>query len=208
MPTYLTPGVYVEEVSMGTRPIAAVGTSTAALVGVAPDANARLNEPVACNSWSQFLKEFAPEGSVGTHLARAVFGYFMNGGARCYVVNVGQKNPIGGDARARTGLWALDAIDEVAIVAAPGYTDAASYDALLTTASDSATGLRYWTHRSRSATLTCSRRWPLSREPQVVTTLKARSRHAAAVKGAGCGLEIQMEGMARFTSPGSWVETP
>jgi hypothetical protein len=124
--------VYVEEVSMGTRPIAAVATSTAALVGVAPDPNAHLNEPLACNSWSQFLKEFAPAGSVGTHLARAVFGYFMNGGARCYVVNVGQNNPISGDARARTGLWALDAIDEVAIVAAPGYTDAASYDALLT----------------------------------------------------------------------------
>jgi phage tail sheath protein FI len=132
MPTYLTPGVYVEEVSMGTRPIAPVGTSTAALVGVGPDPNAHPNEPFACNSWSQFLKEFAPAGSAGTHLARAVFGFFMNGGARCYVVNVGQNNPIGGDARTRTGLWALDAIDEVAIVAAPGYTDAVSYDALLT----------------------------------------------------------------------------
>ena len=132
MPNYLTPGVYVEEVSMGTRPIAAVGTSTAALIGVAPNPNAHLNEAFACNSWSQFLKEFVPEGSAGTDLARAVFGFFMNGGARCYVLNVGQNNPIAGDARARTGLWALDAIDEVAIVAAPGYTDAGSYDALLT----------------------------------------------------------------------------
>ncbi len=132
MPNYLTPGVYIEEVSMGTRPIAAVGTSTAAFVGVAPDPNASLNEPVACNSWSQFLKVFAPAGSVGTHLARAVFGFFNNGGSRCYVVNVGPNNPIAGDALARTGLWALEGIDEVAIVAAPGYTDAASYDALLT----------------------------------------------------------------------------
>ncbi|MCP3899724.1 MAG: phage tail sheath family protein, partial [Desulfobacteraceae bacterium] len=35
MPSYLHPGVYVEEVSGGARPIEAVGTSTAAFVGIA-----------------------------------------------------------------------------------------------------------------------------------------------------------------------------
>jgi phage tail sheath protein FI len=34
--TYLTPGVYVEEVSSGSRPIEAVGTAVAAFVGLAP----------------------------------------------------------------------------------------------------------------------------------------------------------------------------
>jgi hypothetical protein len=131
MPTYLTPGVYVEEVSMGTRPIAPVGTSTAALVGLAPAADAHPNEPFACNSWSQFLREFAPEGAASTPLAHAVFGFFMNGGARCYVLNVGKAGGIAGDAKKRTGLWALEGIDEVAIVAAPGHTSAADYDALL-----------------------------------------------------------------------------
>jgi phage tail sheath protein FI len=33
---YLSPGVYVEEVSSGSRPIEAVGTSVAAFVGIAP----------------------------------------------------------------------------------------------------------------------------------------------------------------------------
>ena len=33
--TYLTPGVYVEEVSSGSRPLEAVGTSVAAFVGLA-----------------------------------------------------------------------------------------------------------------------------------------------------------------------------
>jgi hypothetical protein len=35
-PKHLTPGVYVEEVSSGSRPIEAVGTSTAGFVGEAP----------------------------------------------------------------------------------------------------------------------------------------------------------------------------
>ena len=34
--TYLSPGVYVEEVDSGSRPIEAVGTSIAAFVGLAP----------------------------------------------------------------------------------------------------------------------------------------------------------------------------
>jgi phage tail sheath protein FI len=33
--TYLTPGVYVDEVSSGSRPIEAVGTAVAAFVGLA-----------------------------------------------------------------------------------------------------------------------------------------------------------------------------
>ena len=36
MPTYLTPGVYVEEMPSASKPIEGVGTSTAAFVGLAP----------------------------------------------------------------------------------------------------------------------------------------------------------------------------
>ena len=35
MPTYLSPGVYVEEVEAGARPIEGVGTAVAAFVGFA-----------------------------------------------------------------------------------------------------------------------------------------------------------------------------
>jgi uncharacterized protein len=132
MPTYLAPDIYVEEVSGGARPIEAVGTSTPGFVGVAPDPNKRLNEPVAINNWAQFTREFVPEGSESTPLSHAVYGFFQNGGSRCYVVNVGEGNPIAGGGRERTGLAVLEQVDEIAIVAAPGYTDAASYDALLT----------------------------------------------------------------------------
>ena len=36
MPTYLSPGVYVEEVPSASKPIEAVGTSIAAFVGLSP----------------------------------------------------------------------------------------------------------------------------------------------------------------------------
>src|SRR5215831_2597499 len=132
MPFYASPGIYVEEVPSGARPIGAVGTSTAGFVGTAPDATARLNEAVAINSWSEFLRIFASTpDAASTPLARGVFGFFDNGGGRCFVVNIAQGDPIGGSGRGRTGLAALEAIDEVAIVAAPGYADAVSYEELL-----------------------------------------------------------------------------
>lgn len=130
MPTYMAPDIYIEEVAGGARPIQAVGTSTAGFVGQAPDVNARPNEAVAINNWSQFTRDFAPEGSNSTWLSHAVHGFFQNGGSRCYVVNVGE-GPISGGGSERLGLDVLEQIDEVAIVAAPGYTDAVSYDAVI-----------------------------------------------------------------------------
>jgi phage tail sheath protein FI len=132
MPFYATPGIYVEEVPSGSRPIGAVGTSTAGFVGTAPDPAARVNQAVAVNSWSDFLRIFvAGENLASTPLARAVFGFFDNGGGRCYVVNIGQGEPISGTGRGRSGLGLLEAVDEVAIVAAPGYSDPISHEDLL-----------------------------------------------------------------------------
>jgi len=128
MPNYLAPGVYIEEVPSGARPIEAVGTSTAAFVGVAPKADAPQNKAVRINNWTEFLQKYCAPDSASTHLAQAVYGFFLNGGRVCYVVNVGKDNPIVGERR---GLDVLKAVDDVAIVAAPGYVDPQSYEALL-----------------------------------------------------------------------------
>lgn len=130
MPNYLTPGVYVEEIA-GPRPIEAVGTSTAGFVGTAPNASAHLDEVVALNNWSEFVRRFAPDGARSTPLSHAVYGFFLNGGSRCYVVNVGTNLSISGGGRERRGLDLLEQIDDIAIVAAPGYTDVASYNAVI-----------------------------------------------------------------------------
>jgi phage tail sheath protein FI len=128
---YHTPGVYIEEIPSGPRPIQSVGTSTMALVGAAPDRAARLNEPISITSWSRFLRVYAPEGTTSTPLSTAVYGFFQNGGRRCYVVNTGDAESIAGSGRERGGLAALEYVDDVSIVAAPGRTDVATYDALL-----------------------------------------------------------------------------
>ena len=129
---YNAPGIYVQEVSGGARPIQAVGTSTAAFVGVAPDAKAPRDRAIACNNWSQFVATFASSDNPrSTPLSHAVYGFFLNGGTRCYVVAVESGKPIVGSGKKRAGLDLLESVDEVAIVAAPGFTDAASYDALL-----------------------------------------------------------------------------
>jgi hypothetical protein len=144
MPTYRAPGVYVEEVPSGAHPIGAVGTSVAGFVGTAPDPSASRNKAVALTNWTQFTNIFAFEGAgftkkegspppehESTSLARAVFGFFTNGGALCYVVNVAEDEPIAGIGGFRAGLQQFEEIDEIAIVAAPGRTDVASYEALL-----------------------------------------------------------------------------
>lgn len=139
MPTYLAPGIYIEEQSWGPRPIEAVGTSVGGFVGAAPLVEAHPNEAVLITNWSQFLKEFTPQTEPGkppptvksTPLSQAVFGFFQNGGGRCYVVNVGPENLLVGDASGRKGIDVLEEVDEVTIVAAPGYTDAASYESLI-----------------------------------------------------------------------------
>src|SRR5262245_26897447 len=128
MPSYSAPDIYVEEVNSGTRPIAAASTSVAAFLGLAPKSDAWVGDPRAVNNWSEFLREFAPPNpkDVSTDLSHAVFGFFQNGGSRCIVVNLGKEKSLA------EGLATLEALEEVSIVAAPGYADAIGYDALLT----------------------------------------------------------------------------
>ncbi|MEM1180769.1 MAG: phage tail sheath C-terminal domain-containing protein [Acidobacteriota bacterium] len=131
MPSYMTPGVYVEEVPGGARPIEMVGTSTAAFVGVAPRGEARTHQAVAVNNWTEFTKIFMSDGDQSTALSHSVFGFFLNGGGRCYVVNVGEGGSVSGTGRRRQGLQVLEELEEVSIVAIPGFYDAASYDAAI-----------------------------------------------------------------------------
>jgi phage tail sheath protein FI len=92
MPTYLSPGVYVEEVEAGSRPIEGVGTAVAAFIGMAE--RGPVNQPVLVTNWTQFTQSFG-EFVAGAYLAHAVYGYFLNGGGSCYVVRVGANGDSG-----------------------------------------------------------------------------------------------------------------
>ena len=196
--TYLSPGVYVEDVPPVARPIAGVGTSTAGFLGIIPDTikyavtnalvgrgskdrksfplenvypvlttaeafevrvdglsnsdatlknddasktssveftsppaeNAEIRadyqrtfsvvaagEVKLCTTFSEFTNFFgefhSDEGQ--NMLAHAVYGFFNNGGSRCYVTRESKADDI-----KTKSLVAFEAIDEIAIVAAPG----------------------------------------------------------------------------------------
>src|ERR671914_991329 len=95
MPTYQSPGVYVEEVAAGARPLEGAGTAIAAFVGLAEDGP--FNAPTLVSNWTQFTSTFG--GFIaGSYLAQSVYGYFMNGGGNCYVVRIGQNGANSGSA--------------------------------------------------------------------------------------------------------------
>ena len=206
MPQYLSPGVYVEEVPSAVKAIAGVGTSTAGFIGLVPDkltSDQTDFEPVSagvaklCTNFTEFKKffgDFSADAGQSV-LAHAVYGFFNNGGSRCYVARIapaptaappatsatpatsaaaetaGTADSTGATAPAATGgdaaslkptepranaaappaapstttpsgatkrpdlasvLVAFEAIDEIAIVAAPGFADKNSRDALIT----------------------------------------------------------------------------
>src|SRR5437868_3022983 len=176
MASYLSPGVYIEEVDRGTKPIEAVGTSTCAFIGestVGPT-----NEAVLITNWAQYTRTFG-DFQHSTHLAHAVYGFFNNGGTKAFVCNVSPKtvtaeqaakeaekkeaeakkasesgkpapaaaapatpagpaaaNPalyIGKDEGPgrRTGLNVFNDIPEISLVLAPGQSDPAIQDAVI-----------------------------------------------------------------------------
>jgi hypothetical protein len=130
----MTPGVYVEEVSTGPKPIQALGTNVAGFVGVAPRSDRHVNEVIPINNFGHFVRVFVDDEHdtttpPTTPLATAVFGFFENGGGRCYVVNVGPGGSIGGGRR--EGLNLFEEHEDIALVAAPGYSDFATHRALL-----------------------------------------------------------------------------
>src|SRR5512144_1526642 len=99
MPEYLSPGVYVEEVDRGPKPIEGVGTAMAVFVGFTekaeyvreidgvPIVENLLNRAQLITNWTQYWERFG-DFVPGAYLPHSVYGYFMNGGSRCYVVSV------------------------------------------------------------------------------------------------------------------------
>jgi phage tail sheath protein FI len=86
MPEYLSPGVYVEEVSAGPRPIEGVSTSTAAIVG--PTERGPM-APRMVSSWLEYQRWYGgylPDSQ--GYVPYAVQGFFDNGGQRLFIARV------------------------------------------------------------------------------------------------------------------------
>jgi len=105
MPEYLSPGVYVEEIDAGPKPIEGVSTSTAGAVGVTQRGPSR-GKPELVTSFADFQRRFGgfldeplpallnqwalnpTEGARWWQFPLAVKGFFDNGGQRLYVKRV------------------------------------------------------------------------------------------------------------------------
>ena len=111
MPNYLSPGVYVEEVEAGSRPIEGVGTAVAALVGFAE--KGPLNQPTLVSNWTQFTEAFG-DFQPDSYLAHAVYGYMQNGGSNCFIVRIGSGVAADGSAPAKAGTSKARAKEELA----------------------------------------------------------------------------------------------
>ncbi len=117
MPTYLTPGTFVEETSYRPKLIKGAATSRAAFTGVADGGPVGTASP-SLSSFAEFEALYGSEGD----LAAASRGFFENGGRYLNVVRVavteGEAEP---DLASFTQALALiAAMDDISIIAAPG----------------------------------------------------------------------------------------
>ncbi len=85
MPEYLTPGVYIEEIGRGPRPIEGVPTSTAAFVGETERGHLC---PRLVTSYNEYERWFGSVFKDGRYMPDAVSGFFENGGKRLYVCRI------------------------------------------------------------------------------------------------------------------------
>jgi len=91
MPNYLHPGVYVEEIPSGSKPIEGVGTSTAAFVGYAT--KGPIGEPTLIQKWDDYENIYGGvrdlrRSTQGDPMGLSVAAFFLNGGTKAYIVRI------------------------------------------------------------------------------------------------------------------------
>jgi phage tail sheath protein FI len=157
MPQYLSPGVYIEEIKPSAQSIAGVGTSIAGFIGLvfndvemAFQPNSTTNKYSVATadvaklitSWEEFKRNFgdfqAKKAAWETadydaylYLQHALYGFFRNGGTRCWVLRVAALTELTTATELDSHLNTLAAIDEIAIVAVPGATSTAQHQSIL-----------------------------------------------------------------------------
>lgn len=117
MPEYLSPGVYVEEIDTGPKPIAPVATSTAGMVGYTLRGP---SEPTLITNYGAFVRTYGGALPIPTtaerapwetrghwwHIAESVKGFFDEGGARLYFQRVAASGAAASSAPYNGGLYA------------------------------------------------------------------------------------------------------
>jgi phage tail sheath protein FI len=217
MPNYRSPGVYVEEIDAGPKPIEGVSTSVAGMVGVTARGPVA-GKPLLVTSFADFLRSFGgylppppksvqqawdvDEGGEWWTFPLAVKGFFDNGGEQLYVKRVVASGAAASAKAAGMGL--------VADVTRPAAKDAKTVN------------LSHLFNVAVGTQLTIVRTEPLATAgPFAVTAYDATSGAVTLDAPTGIGLELKAnrdqvvihtvstaaaDTTVRFTasSPGAW----
>ena len=98
--SYMHPGVYIEEIPSGLKPISGVATSVAAFIGFT--AKGPLNEPARIGNWGDYASEFGGIRDTGKEpdgdpMGHTVAAFFQNGGANAYIVRIAHDDAVKAD---------------------------------------------------------------------------------------------------------------
>lgn len=91
MPEYLAPGVFIEEIERGPKPIEGVATSTAAFLGEAERGPTR---PRFVTGSGEYLRLYGDVFALDKYLPLGVKAFFDNGGRRCYIARITGQNAV------------------------------------------------------------------------------------------------------------------
>jgi phage tail sheath protein FI len=91
MPTYLHPGVFIEEIPSGSKTIEGVSTSVTAFVGAARKGPA--GEAVLIHSLDDYIGTFGGVTSASDAMGLSVTAYYQNGGKDAYIARLVSTNP-------------------------------------------------------------------------------------------------------------------
>ncbi len=95
MPEYLAPGVFIEEIERGPKPIEGVATSTAALLGLTARGQVK---PKLITSYANYLRYFGDVFDDNEYMPYAAKAFFDNGGRRCYIARIVSNNSVKAEA--------------------------------------------------------------------------------------------------------------
>jgi phage tail sheath protein FI len=97
MPSYLHPGVYIEEIPSGSKPIEGVSTSTTGFVGAT--FRGPVNTPTLIGTWDEYVAQFGDFNqrtgiqNESDATALAVRAFYQNGGKAAYICRMLGDDP-------------------------------------------------------------------------------------------------------------------
>ena len=117
MATYLHPGVYIEEVPSGSKPIEGVATSLAAFVGNAKRGPS--NTATLIHSLDDYKNHYGEIVSESDEMGFAVQAFYLNGGKSAYICRLcGDNAEVASDTLNGVGIGGTETADPILLISA------------------------------------------------------------------------------------------